>query len=397
MIRRSILFLLLVVAVPLSAQRVVSRIEVRGNVPASIVVPQSALVEGRSYTDAELDVAVARIRRLPFVYEARYSFEDGALVLDVTGVTRFFFELDAIGTSSEFNDGGIAIFTGGARMFAGPGGVVEATVGKLTGDASSRLFGLEYANYGIAGTRLFAIGSAQLMTADDGFESDPTLSLTVGYPLTVRQTLSATAIRSGFEAHRKFERFTSDSESDQTALQLRWAYDTSEDPFFALRGTTVGVSAARTWRDSRSQSLMIEAPSGNVVTTTFDTKGHETALNANAIRFFPVGKRGAVTAGLDAIWDGEDLRRIRDGVPVEPQDAENRGARVSVGYVHNFFDSITTPTRSRHRAEFALGTSRRESENFGYTRTFDEQSVTVGYAYRRNWATIRIRAEYVFE
>ncbi|HEX2060217.1 MAG TPA: hypothetical protein VHK90_05715, partial [Thermoanaerobaculia bacterium] len=360
MIRRSIFVLLVVLAVPLSAQRVVSRIEVRGNVPASIVIPQSALVEGRSYTDADLEVAVARIRRLPFVYEARYSFEDGALVLDVTGMTPFFFELDAIGTKSQFADGGIAIFSGGGRLFAGDGGVVQATVGKLTGDASSRVFGLEYANYGIAGTRLFAIASGELTTTDDGFEPDPTYSLTVGYPLTVRQTLSATAIRSGFEAHREFEFFTTDSESEQTAFQLRWAYDTSDDPFFALRGTTATVSASRTWVESHNESIIIQVPSGNVVRTSSDSDGHITSLGADAIRFWPLGRRGAVTTRLETILDDEDITVIRNGEFAEPRDANIRGARVAVGYAHNFFDSIATHAKSRHRAEFALGASRRE-------------------------------------
>src|SRR5690242_2048628 len=97
MIRRAILFIAVTLALPLLAQpREVSRIEVRGSVPAGIILSQSALVEGRGYTESDLDAAIARLRRLPFVHDARYALEGETLVLEVDGVTPLFFDAQAV-------------------------------------------------------------------------------------------------------------------------------------------------------------------------------------------------------------------------------------------------------------------------------------------------------------
>src|SRR5215213_10142097 len=122
--RRLTFCLALLFAIPLAAQtkHLVSRIDVRGNVPAAIVTSQSALEEGRSYSERDLDDAVSRLRRLPFVFDARYSLAGDTLVIEVDAVTRFFAGLDANGFRSDNDQGGVAALSGGGRLFLRSGG-----------------------------------------------------------------------------------------------------------------------------------------------------------------------------------------------------------------------------------------------------------------------------------
>jgi len=191
--------LLLFAALPLMAQRTVSRIEVRGNVPAAIVLPQSALVEGRAYRDTDLEAAVARLRRLPFIFDARYSMEGETLVLEVTGETPLFFQVEGTGAKSHFDDNNTAELSGGARLYAGNGGVAEGRVIKVLAEGGdSRRAALGLSHYSIGGTRFFATaGIDTTITKAREFDPGTSWSLTVGYPLTVRQTLTASAFTSG--------------------------------------------------------------------------------------------------------------------------------------------------------------------------------------------------------
>ncbi|HEX6178845.1 MAG TPA: hypothetical protein VF057_10840, partial [Thermoanaerobaculia bacterium] len=93
------LFVLLALAVPLSAQQpiVIEGIEVQhpSGIPDRIIVSESRLTPGRSYTEEEITQATYRVRRLPFVFRASYRLEQGSspgaqkLVFIITPLKRF--------------------------------------------------------------------------------------------------------------------------------------------------------------------------------------------------------------------------------------------------------------------------------------------------------------------
>jgi hypothetical protein len=404
MIRRLVLSVLLIglvgPAMPAAAQHVITRIEVRGNVPASIVIPQTALLEGGSYSPQDLDVAVARIRRLPFVYDAHYNLDGTTLIFNVTGTTPFFFDLEFDAAKSEFDDNSIAFLGGGGRLFAGSG-VVEATLTRVAGDAKGRAIGLEYAHYGIGNTRLFAIGSVEWTFADDddGIDVDPTIGVLVGYPLTVRQTITALAARSGFEGEstlvglpRPLER-----SSHEENYRLRWEYDTTEDPYFTRRGLLGGVSGTHSEFESLFEGGTIGAPPFVPPSIfSFRNDGTSNELSADAIHYWPIRERGTIFGRAEASFLHSDTDRQQSDGPVVATEADTQAVRATIGYAHNFF-TFGPRNTARHRAEIAYTASRLSTETTLYDDSFDEKSVVLGYAYRRTWATVRIRLEYAFE
>lgn len=400
MFRKLILSILAVLALPAAAQQVITRIEVRGNVPASIVIPQTALIEGGSYTPQDLDVAIARIRRLPFVYDAHYNLEGMTLILNVTGTTPFFFDLQFDAAKSEFDDTGIAFFGGGGRLFAGSG-VVEATITRAAGDAQGRVAALEYSHYGIGNTRLFAIGSVEwtFATNDDDPDFDPRYALTLGYPLTIRQTITAFATRTGYEDDRTLPGFPRPLQrnSEEQLVRLRWEYDTTEDPYFARRGLLAGVAATHTDFESLFEGGSVGAPPFVPPSIfSFHNEGTRNELSADAMHLWPIRERGAIVGRVEASFLHSDTDRQQSGGPVIASEADTQAVRASVGYAHNFF--VFGPrNNARHRAEIAYTASHLSTETTQFSDELDEHSLSLGYAYRRKWATVRLRLEYAFE
>src|SRR5215212_8553420 len=173
---RRILIALALSAITLSAFGVtIERIEVRGaqRFAARRIVAETLLREGKEYSDDDVRNAVARLNRLPFLASARYSLENGILVIDVTEVTRFSFlvdlreialndEGDPHETNSDFPDP-TAEWTNaaaGVRWLTGGGGIAHfgMTVQRIRQAFGNNYsaYELGYTQYGLFGTRAFA-------------------------------------------------------------------------------------------------------------------------------------------------------------------------------------------------------------------------------------------------
>jgi hypothetical protein len=405
MIRRAVLFIVLVLALPLFAQpkQVVSRIDVRGSVPAAIIISQSALVEGRGYTPADLDAAIARLRRLPFVHDARYALEGETLVIQIDGATPFFFDVQALSDRFELNTNRFATASGGGRVFLGTGGVAVGSVSKLFdsgGDTASRAQ-VGYSHYGIGGTRLFASADAEAtLTWAEGFRPDPSWRLTLGYPLTVRQTISATAARSGFRDRRSILGEDFESRLDTTSINLRWAYDTTDDPLFTRSGSLVSATPSWSWQESTFATTIFPFPPGAPTVQQRRSDGTVAAFAVEARRHWAIGRRGSLSAGIDAARQDQEFDvRAGDG-PKQLAVAGSDTVRLSLGYGYNFFDRGAPADDARHRAEIGVSLNRRDSDfGFGTFGTFsdEETSVNAGYVFRKPFGTIRVNVGYEFD
>lgn len=397
MIRRLLALAFVFLTIPLLAQatRTISRIEVRGDVPAKLIVSQTALIEGRAYSDRDLEIAVARIRRLPFVYDARYTIQGETLIFEVDAMTRFFAAVDAAGMSLPNGRAtGAATVGGGARFFAGSNGIAEVNVTKLLAEGGdARVLGAEYSHYGIAGTRLFATAAiGQSFIGNEGFNADPNWQLTVGYPLTLRQTLTASAMGEGFSRQRTFGDATDipRTSSTQRVFNLRWSYDTSDDPFFARQGEVIHATPSWTSRKSQSVGIVVTFP-GNVVSyRTLRTEGSVTALNFDATKFWAMGERNVIFSSLNASREHSDLKIINNGVPLPSPDDSNAVA-LTLGIACNLFDWNTPLTSARQRFEFGVRASR-HSLTDGLTT-----GVTAGWTLRRQYMNVKLNLAYDFE
>lgn len=312
--RRLILIATLLFAVSLSAQvkHRISRIDVRGDVPARVVVSQSALAEGRSYSDDDLEIAVARVRRLPFVYDARYSMEGETLVLEVSGMTRLYGDVDAASVGIEGEHSSTAAFTGGGRLFLGAG-VAEARVQETVAEHADEQTSADvaYSHYGIGGTRLFATAGVQYaITREDGFDPDPALRLFVGYPLSIRQTLTASVSRSGYTARQGFILAAQDLQASATQqfVDLRWTYDTTDDPFFARRGLTIAAGPSWARSETESETFSIQFPALTFGIETFRSESTSKSLSAEARKLWSLGARGAIFSGIRGAIDRSHVK-----------------------------------------------------------------------------------------
>jgi hypothetical protein len=397
--RLTMILLLLVLPMAAQAQRVVSRIEVRGNVPAQIVTSQTALVEGRSYSDKDLEVAMGRLRRLPFVFDARYSMDGDTLVIEIDSMSRLFADLAAFGSGHDDRGTGSARLGGGGRLFLGSGGVAQGHVAEhvFEGDHATEL-DAQYSHYGIAGTRFFAATGINYAVVKDGFDADPTFRVLVGYPLTVRQTLTADLLDSGFRSRRTLAIGPREIQnfSDQRVLNLRWNYDTTDDPFFTRSGETLNAGPTLSDESSQFESYTIFAPDGPVVINTNRTDRTTLSLGADARKYWATGTRGTIFGGLNLATfrvDG-DVNTI--GSPLRAVDYDGEVAAVSVGYGHNLFDWATRGD-TRQRLEFGATYSRQDVDQpLGGTITIDGTSVNAGYVLRKQFATVRLNLSYGF-
>lgn len=401
--RRIILLLALLFAFPLLAQtrRLVSRIDVRGNVPAGIVTSQTALAEGRSYSDKDLDIAVARLRRLPFVFDASWSVEGDTLVIEVNPMSRFFGDLTGTASEREGDRSTHAALAGGGRLFVGSGGVAQAHVTQSLTEGHGQTFAdAEYSHYGIAGTRLWARGSVGYsLRNQNGFEPDPTWNVDVGYPLTIRQSLTASWTDSGYRINRSFPDSPGLSGFNNfNATRLLWTWDTSDDPFFARSGEI--VNAGPTWakQSTRSGGFVFIGPNGEIFDFGSRSESETTSFTADARKYFATGTRGALFGGLAATaFRTENSPSAFGPIILEPNEIEGNVAVLSGGYAHNLFDWSARPD-IRHRGE--IGASYRRStfdQGFRGEVTVDSYTLDTAYVLRHQYGMVRFQLSYLFE
>lgn len=401
--RRIILLLALLCAFPLLAQtkRLVSRIDVRGNVPAEIVTSQTALAEGRSYSDRDLDLAMARLRRLPFVFDATWSADGDTLVIEVNPMSRFFGDLTGIAAGTEGDRSTSAELTGGGRHFLGRGGVAQAHVTQTLTEGRGQTFAdAEYSHYGIAGTRLWARGAVGYsLRNENGFEPDPTWSVDVGYPLTVRQSLTASWIDSGYRINRSFPDGPAlNGFSNFNATRLLWTWDTSEDPFFARTGEIINAGPSWAKQSTESGGFVFIGPNGEIFDFGSRSESETTSFTAEARKYFATGTRGTVFGGLAATaFRTENSREVFGPIPFEPYEVDGNAVSLSGGYAYNFFDWSARPS-TRHRAEVGA-TYRRNTfdQVFSDDVTVDSYTVDAAYVLRRQYATVRFQLSYLFD
>lgn len=389
--RRFIAILVLLVAtIPLVAQtqHQIRKIEFRSRIPTSMLLTQSALSENRTYTDADLDVAMARLRRLPFIYSAGYAIEGTTLVIEVLDEHYGFFHLDTLAQQSDGglgSDNGFASAELGGRYYAPWGGAGEATYGASSVIGSSA-YSFQYSQYGIAGSRLFFVVSAARPRSGG---TQPTYM--IGYPITLRQTITFTGSRttnSDREVSGRDNLFT--SKSVDREMELAWQWDTTNDPLFATRGLMLHAGRGKTSNESEAKSV---TPT-RVIFSTQSTIDADSWHGA-AEKFWPAG-HGAFSANADAQWFDE-AHKVRS-VSTDPwtsYSGTTRSAYAIVGYAHDFFSSVSQPTSSRRRLELGIGVTSWQSKVRGFTTKRNSKNARLGYAFRNRWGNLHVVLSYL--
>jgi hypothetical protein len=246
------------------------RVEGTRHASPEIVVSESRLREGESYTEAELLEAVYRIRRLPFVLDATFALERGSrrgrfgLVVTVVEVRRLFYGFDGTATrfgrelalESTFPEDVSTRYSLllGARFFVGKYGVLVAAA-----DSEDRGVQVGYTRYHLFGRQAFLsigylrdaccpvtvlpLGLDPTFSSWESTRDSDRLTLTLGIPLGDDRSLQLEASHLTSREGRRRAVLepgvpTLFLHRDYTERQLRlaWLDDTRDDPTFPTRG-----------------------------------------------------------------------------------------------------------------------------------------------------------------
>jgi len=266
--------------VPASAQTPQFRIEsivVEGTSRESvrrIVRRESRLVEGGVYDEEAIRLGIRRVKRLPFLLDARPELRRGSLA----GQYRLVIEVEetsvvvASGNGTFFGDSASGVVSLGANQFLGATTQVSAsaTVSDRTGPGpSSRSGHLGFSRYDLFGqaSRLHVDASFGSTAGSDYHGLNAVLRIPVGSNHSVG--LLATVQRSTTDARAFLPAEgpggTREASTAYRSARVDWVFDTTDDPFAAREG--LRAWAALGVRSFRSRGFLDRSDTGTDVST----------------------------------------------------------------------------------------------------------------------------------
>jgi hypothetical protein len=379
-LRLLLIFVLVFTALTVTAQTsfVIERVDVvpGARIRPAIVRAECRLKAGHTYTTAQLDQALYRIRRLPFVTDAEYTLAEGSspasrvIIFNITDeqALNHNVSVDVIGIH---HSGGVSsIDTLAYSLFTGPSGRLDTSVGGSIAGPSGSFQGLNlrYSAYGLFGTGAYAIAA---VSSRAGFNP----SVVVGVPVGLTGTLRGS-----------YQKKSSDSDSS-SLTSVDWVSDRTDDLYFPRKGMLVTVGPE--WSKQRS---VLEFNAGTRFffrnDQTIDRKG----LAAVATPFLPLphhfavwGRAAASRFDESGLLNGKKLATIR----------ETNGALL-IGLAHNFGDGSDDVDRTRFRLEGGVGyrIQSRESSAPGFRRKDNGVDLEIGTSYRTRWGIIHFSLDY---
>jgi hypothetical protein len=393
-----VLFALLAAA-PAAAQEaprfLIEKITVAGNrrpASARIVVSESLLKEGQTYGEDELRTAIHRIKRLPFVIDADFALKKGSergryeLVVTVEETRPLFADIEVQGDLAErpvipnlpqasrrFDFSNNAAL--GVREFLGSEGLVFASIGSSNG-----LVQVGYTRYDLFGRGSFASFALAYDPENRAF----TPSLSAGVPLTVNQSLRATAswLKSSFRSGGVREELT------QRSGQLDWLYNTTDDPLFPTRGDELEANLAY----GRFDSVAKFTDTG-LATLRFDERTWGFSLSGRHHR--PLTARQSLSFSFAA-----SALQFADDDPTPNSLSGTHGYQASVGVEHAL--DLLLGERAHRWGDLRLETSASYGGSYSGTASvfgLDDHpayQLTLGekLVFRNPWAIVRLGVSY---
>jgi hypothetical protein len=342
-----------------------------------LLISEMRLPKGRPASIEEIEQAVYRLRRLPFVVDATYTLEPGSsgtarvlrinvvdetpvhIVFDVQGLAQqrgYVTTLTQIGFRFFPAPKGVAeIGSGGASHFAGGG-----TGGPHIGDV-----GVQYTAYGLFGTSAYAgIGVSGHYQSEDRLISPIAV---FGIPLTQTQTIRGSYSRSGLK-----------SDSDGIAT-LQWLNERTDDPYFARQGFS--VAAGPQWEQTR----LIEDFNGGKL--HIDDRLSIPGFLVRGEKYWPVWEHGAYWARGNITFSHETP--TNNGVKRPASDLQFGDVLGGIGWN---FDQWRTAGEwfDRLRPEVGAGYHRERQEQGSFVQDRSGVEFFVSTAFRTRLGIFRL-------
>ncbi|HEV7768443.1 MAG TPA: hypothetical protein VGQ76_25820 [Thermoanaerobaculia bacterium] len=362
------------------------RIVVAGPTGAEdIVRAEARLEEEQSYTEEDFRQAVYRVRRLPFVADAAWRIEPGltagstTLVIQIVATSPVFYDVDTrseilVGNDDYDSDSDAVV---GGRLLLGELGTFEGVLGARDGLGG----GLTYRAYDLLGRGGFATASINYRHKTEGQRHDPNLALSIGWPLSRQQSVIATVSREKSRFHR--EDTTNDvTLTDRDTLEsasLRWWFESTDDPNFARRGTS--VSAGPIWSRAIRVTEVFDTTEDEIVGT--ETWAERFGLGADLTTWRPLTARNA---GF--------LRLRSESTTLE--DMRFLSGEALVGIAHDFHTPDAEQLQSfRARIELGAGYRMLSVNEPGLDHLRADGAIAEGaFVLRNRWGTVRLTATY---
>ncbi|MCP4896899.1 MAG: hypothetical protein GY906_07975 [bacterium] len=392
-----------------------------------IVLAESLLKAGSTYSETELQHAVRRIRRLPSVLTVDFRLDRGTergryrLIVSVEETRRFFFGFGLGGSEVNYfhdEDPNVPSVPGfddevciahdcysaddfsfasvGIRQPIGSTGVLWGAAQARSSIDDLTAFELGYTQYDLLGSGAFASGRVAI--SNDGDQWWYTLE--AGIPIGGNHSLRL--LIDGFERDRPWYYGSVDSQEIWSELSdhrldlgLEWRIDSRDDPLFPTAGRL--LSAGLRFRDRES-----EAPKNSELGTSLpiekDTLGSETLFaNLSGAWFRPLNRRSSLSWGGEVRFGKSDAQgRFWNGSRWTWDDPIDYVADTALaGFYIGYLRTVWRPTASRNlsdlRWETTLGGRYGQARfDTGLPSTYwDEASLTTSLVLRNRWGVFR--------
>ena len=396
----ALLFLIAPAALGDGPEFLIETVEVEGARYASprIIVSESRLREGRSYSEQDLAAAIGRIERLPFIMYAEFRLRKGSepgryvLVVSIAETKPLFLsarsysswvEVDSPVFDGAESPAGIEFeprvvdyrndfLTVGGRWFVGARGVLHLAAEVQREDRYS----LGYTQYDILGTR--ASVSALVSYQDRNIEGLPgVFGEWSTWDDVIYQFLATVPITTNQSIRASFQRGTQPVPRTELSVVpgnfryrlipanvdgygIGWTFDTTNDALHPTAGTLVTASAVET-------QFALSSPDDTAI-----IRDENTLLSLTSERFLPVTGRQTISGGLDLHRRGIDEVRAHGKYAL----------------------SLWDPRSSRGDLWFEVEADHIWLDGFGSDGT-GGSSARAGLAFRNAWGLLRLDFEYV--
>jgi outer membrane protein assembly factor BamA len=381
----------------------IERIDVNAakRIPAAAVVAETRLDAGKTYTREQIEQALNRVRRLPFVLHADADLQPGStpgarvLRINVEEMANFNWNLDlgAVGRP-RYGSGVTAHGGAGYRFFPNRNGTLDTALAGsnesyLPDQGTVRTAELAYNAWSLFGTRAYGrIAAGTVFHPNSRHDINP--SLLLGVPLTRTQSIELTA---GRITQRSQERFSGIAEPvdfffRRSSVALTWLRQTTDDPYFARRGFDAG--AGPEWqRWDIDEAFLLTFPRPPHLQPE-KQKQRYIIFNADAAKYWPLRQASAAFARFDGF-----TKRINEVVNGNkpPAIRWNQGDLL-FGVAHDFNRELGEDTQRRWRLEAGIGYHYEKIDQVD-PRNNSGAQLEIGTAYRNRFGLVHLSLSYV--
>jgi len=357
----------------------------------AIIVSQSYLKTGQSYTERELQEAVYRIKRLPFVVDAELALRKGSergryeLVVTVEETRPLFLDYGLSGFY-QARTPGLGFPTGRNRLQWENGGTLAvrefvgasgfAFVSVSGGNGPSRTLQLGYTQYGLFGGNSYASLLA-LTELRSHLGRDLLLEGSAGIPLSSNVMLIASP---GWAA----DDGPGPNQSRDWSGNLSLVYRTTDDPIIPTSGADVELGAFGEWSQGSSEY-------GGI---TYRSHATDLSLTNLATDYRPITRRQSVGLSLD-VAAGRDTETQSAGAFPRLQSTGEQ-ASLALLYTASLWSGAATRRFGDLRLEGSGGyTVAHTSSAFALYSTAGQLNLGAGLVFRNPWGILRFNLTYL--